>query len=280
MRLIAVIFSMILALNLPAEDQRRASWDSSKPMLFKYVPVALSGESTLTLVTPDDLQEVSALVGKHLKFIYYNLEQVFGDIPAMNIQVHFLPEAEYYKETGAPEWTNAIFYKNEIMVPVRDSFDVEALNRTIRHEFTHAVVDELSGGKCPGWLDEGLAQWAEGTENPALEPALRKWLANSEPVSLNLLSGGFTGLPNAMVPAAYAQSLFAANALISTFGFDKLGNFMRNLKAGMTNDAAFQASFEMDGQEFERRLKDTLKYWQGSTTLETNAQALPANTKQ
>jgi hypothetical protein len=105
--------------------------------------------------------------------------EVFGDIPKLNVQVHLMPEEEYYALTSAPEWTNAIFYEGEILIPVRKTTSHESINRTIRHEFTHAVVDAMSDGKCPGWLDEGLAQWAEGEDNPALSPALLKWLGNN-----------------------------------------------------------------------------------------------------
>ena len=140
------------------------------------------------------------------------------------------------------------------------------LYRSVKHEYTHAVINALSGGRCPGWLDEGLAQWAEGSVNPALEPALRKWLYFNPPIPLDLLQGGFTRLELPMVPPAYAQSLFAARSVIKTFGFPKISKYFKNLRKGKRKVSAFENSFDVDDSSFEKALGKSMKNWAYDTT--------------
>jgi hypothetical protein len=137
--------------------------------------------------------------------------------------------------------------------------DYDNLVRSIKHEYTHAVIHALSDGKCPGWLDEGLAQWAEGDENPALKPALSTWLRRNEVVSLKLLQGGFTKLETRMVAAAYAQSLYAAEYVINGFGFEKIKTYFEDLRSGTSKEDAFSGSFGISESSFERRLSGHLK---------------------
>ncbi len=56
-------------------------------------------------------------------------------------------------------------YDGQIKVPIkaedaRPGAERKALIRTLRHEYTHAVVKELCPG-CPNWLNEGIAQYFE-----------------------------------------------------------------------------------------------------------------------
>ena len=147
--------------------------------------------------------------------------------------------------------------------------DLDNLRRSIRHEYSHAVLSALSGGLIPGWIDEGLAQWIEGAENPALRKTLKVYLKREEPVPLYLLQGGFTKLTAQMVPAAYAQSLLAVQALIKAYGVGKLGDYLSTLRFNAHQDSAFESAFGLSLDEFEDRLDSTLKKWaQDSSTRE------------
>ena len=171
-----------------------------------------------------------------------------------------MEEQAFYRRTGAPSWTNAMYYRGEIMIPLPSGkyIDLEETARAVTHEYTHAVIHALSNGKCPGWLDEGIAQWAEGTENPALRPALYRWLRKNPPVPLSLLQGGFTRLNSRMVPAAYAQSLIASSLIIDTYGFEKVTDFLSYLREGNAQALAFRRAFGISTGQFEQRLAQQL----------------------
>ena len=84
----------------------------------------------------------------------------------------------YSKETfrkvreGAPEWLAGMF-DGKIRVPMPESErDLGSVKGTVVHEYTHAVVHELSRGRVPHWFNEGLAEYQEA-----------KFAKNSKPAS-------------------------------------------------------------------------------------------------
>jgi hypothetical protein len=118
----------------------------------------------------------------------------------------------------------------------------------------------------PGWIDEGLAQWIEGEENPALKNSLKAYLKRAAPVPLKLLQGGFTRLEATMVPAAYAQSLLAVQAMIKAYGVDKIALYLSLLRSDIDKEAAFETAFGISQDDFEYRLHSTLKAWASPAT--------------
>jgi hypothetical protein len=178
-----------------------------------------------------------------------------------------MTEKDFFKLTGAPKWTNAMYYRGKILIPIdiARGIDEEQIFRSLRHEYTHAVLHHLSAGKCPGWFDEGIAQWIEGEENPVLNPALRRWLRTNGLIPFSMLGGGFTGLRSEMVAPAYAQSLFAVRYLIEQKGFDGIQTYLSALGTGYSHDRAFQLAFDMNQRAFEQKLEQNLRTWQGST---------------
>lgn len=232
---------------------------------LRFTPVNLGDGSRLTLISPSSWSDLSEEISRELTTTHQQLTSLFGLVPAFRTSVRLLDEQAFYKLTGAPSWTNAMFYRGEIIIPLSTSeaIDLDNLHRSVKHEYSHAVFSALSGGSIPGWLDEGLAQWLEGEENPALRNTLRVYLNRADPVPLKLLQGGFTKLTPKMVPAAYAQSLLAAQALLKVYGVEKISVFLGLLRNQVSKDYAFETSFGLSEREFEERLGSTLRAWVG-----------------
>ncbi len=241
----------------------------SDPNELSSLPITLSDGGTLEIVVPSAWQDLGLRVAAKVNQTRVNLNQLFGDLPAFHTTVKLLDEESFFRSTGAPRWTNALYYRGQVIVPLtkENLGDDENLQRSIRHEYTHAAIHALSGGRCPGWLDEGIAQWFEGSENPALAPALRNWLEGNSPVPLTRLQVGFTRLDNAMVPAAYAQSLYAATTMSQAFGYRSIRTFLNHLKSGTDRSRAFSQSFGLSEERFEQALGKSLKSWSHATTL-------------
>jgi hypothetical protein len=231
---------------------------------IQFAPVNLAGGSRLTLISPLAFGAISNELAAELRNTHRRFSALFGDIPAFKSAVRLMDENSFFLVTGAPSWTNALFFRGEIVIPVDDpeNVDMENIVRSLRHEYMHAVISVLSGGRCPGWLDEGLAQWAEGSENPALRPALAAWLDQKDPLPLQSMQGGFTRFEAAKVPVAYAQSLFAANTVINSFGFTELRKFFNHLRNGTPQKHSFEVAFGMSHGNFEAKLHSALREWQ------------------
>ena len=223
-----------------------------------------SGRGLFTVVAAGPWNELTDGVYRSLERSSGELTHLFGSAPSPSIAIELMDEDQFYRESGAPMWTNAMYFEGKIMIPVSEPVDgeqVENILRSIRHEFTHAYVNAAAAGKCPGWIDEGLAQWFEGPVNPLLQEILASHMRSAEPVPMIYLQGGFTKLDSRIVGPAYGQSLFAVNSLIKTFGTDSIGRYLRHLREGISESDAFLQSFALKSGDFEKKVGTALASW-------------------
>lgn len=248
----------------PHHSVPRARYDAHNQHV-EVTPVNLADGSRLTVISPAQWSSISTDLLHELRVSHKEHSSRLGRIPAINTSIRLMDEGTFFEYTGAPSWTNALFFRGQILIPlsVTQPIDLDNVRRSVKHEYTHAVIFSLSGGKAPGWFDEGIAQWAEGDENPALRAALKGYLQEHEPVPLKLLQGGFTKLDEKMVPAAYAQSLLATKALIEVYGFDLVAAYLSMMRAGTAPDIAFETAFRTSSARFEEKLTGSLKKWAG-----------------
>ncbi len=198
---------------------------------------------------------------------YDELTRIFETRPNQRVILRFLTPEEFHDTTGSPSWTSAMYFGGEITVPVKleDARSARHLKRALRHEYVHAVIAELSGSRCPAWFDEGLAQLIEGEANPLLGPALRNWIRHHQPLPLDSLQNGFTLIDDALVPTAYAQSLFATRTLVNTYGFRSVRKYLKLLRESEPEPEAFRAAFQLSRETFERQLDTQITRWASST---------------
>jgi hypothetical protein len=266
-----VVTSSVAVFPVFAEQSQRARFSSQdKPStrshaVITYTPLELPGGSRLTVISPQDWEATGHKLGAVLSSTHERFYRLLGSIPKITTTVRLMDAELFYEKTGAPTWTNAMYYRGEVMIPIssQSPMDYEELTRAVKHEYTHAILHALSNGRCPGWLDEGIAQWAEGDENPALQPALHRWLKSNQPIPLAKLGGGFTRLDTSMVPAAYAQSLFASNMILSSHGFKSLSRYFRELKINSetSEPILFKRAFGIKPSIFESQLATLLQKW-------------------
>ncbi|MCB0325137.1 MAG: hypothetical protein KDD69_16245 [Bdellovibrionales bacterium] len=215
---------------------------------------------------PINADEVAEQSLKILNTTYEELSRIFRTQPKRKVVLRFLSPTEFRRQTGAPEWTSAMYFRDEITIPLTkaNAWERDELHRALRHEYVHAVIAELSDYRCPAWLDEGVAQLLEGQINPLLGPALRRWVGLNPAIPLEWLQNGFTTLESAYVPAAYAQSLFATRKLIQQHGFQSVTNYLADLRKGVVERKAFERSFYRPKAQFERELTREMRRWAAS----------------
>ena len=230
---------------------------------FRVEPHSLRDGSLITLISPSEWAGVGNRISKTLINAHNQLSEEFGTLNSINTYVRIMPERTFFNTTGAPEWTNALFYRGQIYIPINKSKadDTDNLNRSAKHEYVHAVFHALSNGKCPGWLDEGFAQLSEGSENPVLRPSLVRFLKDNKPIPLSDLQGGFTKLPNEKVAAAYAQSLVISQMLKESFGLKSVRNYLERLSLGYSSKDAFSYAFGISEAHFEDLIQTSLEQW-------------------
>ena len=187
--------------------------NQSEPRFILYFGTEKRTEPDIDSIQGTDLAEdaLDTLTSTSEEF-----QRIFGIAQRNKVVLRFLSPNDFRRVTKAPEWTSAMFYRGEISIPLNPKRGLNSaeLHRALRHEYVHAVVAEITNYRSPAWVDEGIAQLLEGQINPLLGPALRSWIKSNKAMTLKSLENGFTTLPPDLVPAAYAESLFATRTLI------------------------------------------------------------------
>lgn len=113
----------------------------------------------------------------------------------------------------------------------------------LTHEVAHVAVAEASGGRCPAWLDEGIAQlvaqnlprWAEAK----LEEAARK----DALLPLMVLEAPFYLLEKRpLVDLAYAQAYSVTDYLERALGWEGIRGLLASLAGGSEAGEALEAA--------------------------------------
>jgi hypothetical protein len=92
----------------------------------------------------------------------------------------------------------------------------ELFERVLTHELTHAIVAGIAPTGVPAWLNEGLAEYFDGTN---VNAARRRMKAVGRSIPLTQLEDGFGGMNAADAQVAYDESLLAVNVIADRPGF-------------------------------------------------------------
>jgi tetratricopeptide (TPR) repeat protein len=182
-----------------------------------------------------------------LEAAYWRIGRALTTYPPEPIPVVLYTREQFQTLAGAPEWAAGV-YDGRIKIPTVGAFDnPERLQRTLAHEFAHAVVAQLAGTAAPQWLNEGLAELFESDDFSAVQQTLAR---SPRRLPHAVLERSFTRLPVDDVPLAYAQSALAVKRMIDLRGAPAVVNLLREVGRGMAFDAAFQQSIFMRYDEF------------------------------
>jgi hypothetical protein len=128
----------------------------------------------------------------------------------------------------------------------------------LKHELAHSFINQISAGRCPPWLHEGIAQLLEpkslgsdGRQLAALFKAQRQ-------IPLNVLEGSFMRFSGAEAYVAYAESLAAVSYINDSYGMGDLQRILKLLGEGSSTEAALRATIHSDYGQFESELEKYL----------------------
>ena len=113
----------------------------------------------------------------------------------------------------------------------------------------------------PVWLNEGLAQVAEETDEPGRAGRLRLALGQDGLVPLSALEGGFTRLGRDDASLAYAEAYFAADYLLRKKGAYNVRRLLETMATAPSIDDAFRQALSLPYADFERDfLRDVVRH--------------------
>jgi len=164
----------------------------------------------------------------YLEEEYRELSSRYDFIPPAPFVVLLYPKQEFHDVTQMPSGVGGLF-DGKIRIPIGG---LSALTSEVRsvllHELTHAFVFGKTRGDCPRWLQEGLAQLAEGkTLRPSEERRLAAEFAASE---------GGAWYPGFTYPAALSFTRYLADR----FRFEALVDTLEQMGEGASAETALK----------------------------------------
>jgi hypothetical protein len=185
-------------------------------------------------VLEDDFRDISTALNyipsEPVTIILYT-NQVFADI------------------TRAPKWVGAL-NDGRIRVPVQGLTAVSPeLASVLRHELTHSFVTGKTQGRCPVWLQEGIAQWMEGKRAGGAAAAMVALYNNHQEPSLSTLEGSWMNLPADYASIAYAWSLAVVES-VETAGPGDIERLLDRMATEPSAEAAARSTLHMEYADY------------------------------
>ena len=115
------------------------------------------------------------------------------------------------------------------------------LSRIVRHELTHTFVNQLSAGRCPAWLNEGIAQMLEPRTLGSRSVRLAQIFRAEREIPLNMLERGFGSFTTEEALLAYDESLLAASYLNAHYGMGDLIRVLGRIGQGDSAESALRS---------------------------------------
>ncbi len=205
--------------------------------------------------TPQLANDILRTLEEH----YRELQADLHFTPPESIGVILYTQQAFRDITRATGWMGAL-NDGRIRVPVQGLDSVtEELSRVLKHELTHSFVRQMTLGRCPTWLQEGLAQWEEGRRSAGNAKVLVAAFDQGSIISLMRLEGSWTAFPRASAALAYAWSLAAVEFIMAKSGQLTMNRLLGDLNSASSSEEALREALQMGYTDFDRQTADYLR---------------------
>jgi len=182
---------------------------------------------------------------------YDDLARDLGTPPRDSILVTLYTEQAFFDVTHAPSWSGAI-NDGKLRIPISGLSSVTPeLARVLKHELAHSFINQLSAGRCPPWLHEGIAQLLEPKSLGSDGRQLAQLFKAQHNIPLNVLEGSFTRFSGVEAYVAYAESLAAVAYIYDSYGMGDIQQILQRLSQGSSTEAALRATIHSDYGQLE-----------------------------
>jgi len=193
----------------------------------------------------DATPELAQDILRALEDDFAEISSTLNYTPPEAISVVLYTNQEFTDITRAPNWVGAL-NDGRIRIPVDGLGTVtDALAHVLKHELTHSFLTQKTSGRCPVWLQEGIAQYMEGKRSGAAAASLFATYNEHMDVSLANYEGSWLNLDPDAATAAYAWSLANVEAMIALDGMSQLSLVLDRIAAGSATEDALRDVLQM-----------------------------------
>ena len=177
---------------------------------------------------------------------YDDLVRELGVAPRANIAVTLYTEQAFFDVTHAPAWSGAV-NDGKLRIPISGLSGMTSdLARVLKHELAHSFVRQASGGRCPTWLNEGIAQAVEPRSLSSNGRRLAELFRAQQAIPYNALEGSFMRFSPIQAAVAYDESLAAVEYIAETYGVSDVQRILERLGQGGSSEAALRVTIHSD----------------------------------
>jgi hypothetical protein len=185
--------------------------------------------------------ELARDVLRTLETEYDEISSTLNYFPPEPIGVILYTNQTFADITRAPNWVGAL-NDGRMRVPVEGLTTMtDELARVLKHELTHSFVAQKTGGRCPVWLQEGIAQYMEGKRSRAAAATLSSAYEAHLEFSLASYETSWMNLPKDTAASAYAWSLATVETIVTEDGMADLERILDRLAGGSAPQDAIKA---------------------------------------
>ena len=178
-------------------------------------------------------KEISG-IRDHLMNAYSEIGQNFNYFPVQTIIVILYGDKEFNQIWNTNKITIGI-YDGKIRLPVNyEKIPIHRLKSVISHEYTHALIHEISGGLCPIWINEGLAQYEESKYEPKNLQTIKNALRSGKILSYSQMENPGTWENLRYVHLAYDQSYVMIEYILNRWSRAFILSCLKKIKLGHT----------------------------------------------
>jgi tetratricopeptide (TPR) repeat protein len=242
--------------NYPASDVVRKRLEKAERELNVEKDFATDYRKRHFIISRDrdKFHQESQLILDILNKAYYSIGRDLRHFPQDRVQV-ILYSVEQFSEATRANVHVAGLYDGKIRVPLTgETLDPVRLTQVLRHEYTHVLVRELTGGNAPFWFNEGLAQFEAEELDDNKRRIISDAMQDSALVPLGDLDADrveFGDDPDLM-RLAYIESFAAVSYLRRRFSRRHLFDFMEMLAQKHDAESALQSVYRRSYQRLQR----------------------------
>ena len=182
---------------------------------------------------------------------YDDLVRELGVAPRNSISVVLYTGQAFFDVTQAPAWSGAV-NDGKLRIPIEGLNSVTPeLARVLKHELAHSFINYVSGGRCPQWLHEGIAQALEPKSISSNGRRFALLFTAQKEIPFNALEGSFMRFSGIEATLAYDESLAAVQYINDTYGMSDLRRVLERLGQGSSTEAALRATIHTDYGQLE-----------------------------
>jgi hypothetical protein len=134
----------------------------------------------------------------------------------------------------------------------------------LKHELTHSFIRDITHGRCPQWLNEGVAQAMEGKTISPVAGRLERVYAAQAQMPLASLEGNWNSFSPPEAQLAYYEGLGAVEYLNDTYGMSDIVRMMQRLGEGASTEVALRSTIHGGYADLEQGIADYLKRHYGN----------------